>query len=426
MINTIIYIVLTIFIVLLVILRVVFPPFTIPKPTGPYAVGTATLDFVDPARTEAEHGNENEHRTLSVQFWYPADTTAGYERAPLFINSRSMTGAIAEVSGLHPFFYRTMKSAKTDSYINTPLSEKQKKFPILLFSHGLGQYLQQNITQMQELASHGFIVCSMAHTYYCSAVARKDGTIIKWIKSPVTPEEKEEAWKRSIAYNKRLRKTPGNEVEMQWEEVKAEGLFDKVVRIWCDDQRFILNKIEELNQGKKSNLFSGRIDLNNIGLFGFSFGGNIAVLSTLRDHRVKAGVNIDSTFWRHPDGIPEINKPIMDVVNDNYQKDVHDGYEFFPEKRNIALFEKNLNDAYYLRIYNATHANATDLAFLTPLLKLLKKTGNIGTQEYHRILNEYLLEFFNKYLYNKPSNLLDGEINRYKYVKLKAKTKETN
>jgi hypothetical protein len=49
-----------------------------------------------------------------------------------------MTKAIARVSGLHPFFYRTINAAKTDSYINSSLSEKQDSFPLLLFSHGLG------------------------------------------------------------------------------------------------------------------------------------------------------------------------------------------------------------------------------------------------------------------------------------------------
>jgi hypothetical protein len=337
-----------------------------------------------------------------------------------------MTKAIAKVSGLHPFFYRTINAAKTDSYINSPLSEKQENFPLLLFSHALGQYLEQSITQMQELASHGFIVCSIAHTYYCAAVARQDGTITTWIRSPTTPGQEEKAWERSIAYNKRLRAAPEDEVEMQWEEVKAEGLYDEVTRVWCEDHRFILDKIAELNQGLHSPVFTRKIDTEKIGAFGCSFGGGIAILTALYDDRVKAGANIDGTFWRHPDGVPKINKPLMTVLNMNMndQKIIRNGYEFIPEERNIALFEKSTSDAYYLTVHNAAHANATDLAFLSPILKIVKMTGTIDAEQYHHILNEYLIAFFRKYLYAAPSSLLDGQENKHKDVELRTRNVE--
>jgi dienelactone hydrolase len=185
-----------------------------------------------------------------------------------------------------------------------------------------------------------------------------------------------------------------------------------------------LDKIAELDQGLHSPVFTRKIDTEKIGAFGFSFGGSIAILTALYDDRVKAGVNIDGTFWRHPDGIPKINKPLMTVLNMNDQKIIRNGYEFIPEERNIALFEKSTSAAYYLKMHNAAHANATDLAFLSPILKIVKKTGKIDTKQYHRILNEYLISFFNKYLYSISSGLLDGQQNKYKEAELRARNVE--
>ena len=64
-------------------------------------------------------------------------------------------------------------------------------------------------------------------------------------------------------------------------------------------------------------------------------------------------------------------------------------------------------------------------AFLSPLLKIVKMTGKIDAKQYHRILNEYLIAFFRKYLYAVPSGLLDDQENKYKDVELKTRNVET-
>jgi hypothetical protein len=64
------------------------------------------------------------------------------------------------------------------------------------------------------------------------------------------------------------------------------------------------------------------------------------------------------------------------------------------------------------------------LAFLSPILKIVKKTGKIDTKQYHRILNEYLIAFFKKYLYSVPSSLLDGQENTYQDAELRARNIE--
>ncbi|MEI0739748.1 hypothetical protein VQ056_29130 [Paenibacillus sp. JTLBN-2024] len=47
-------------------------------------------------------------------------------------------------------------------------------------------------------------------------------------------------------------------------------------------------------------MFSGRLDLNKVGMFGHSFGGATAAQMLLADGRVKAALNMDGTLYGKP------------------------------------------------------------------------------------------------------------------------------
>lgn len=63
-------------------LPIVSPVFRFPRPSGPYAIGTVTYDWVDTARPEIFTADPNDHRELMVQVWYPARANLSAPRAP--------------------------------------------------------------------------------------------------------------------------------------------------------------------------------------------------------------------------------------------------------------------------------------------------------------------------------------------------------
>ncbi|MBN2246460.1 MAG: hypothetical protein JW755_11520 [Candidatus Aminicenantes bacterium] len=67
---------------------------------------------------------------------------------------------------------------KTNSSRDVPISSKEKKYPVLIFSHGWGEHYSQNTILMEELASHGYIVFSIAHHYECKFSSYPDGRFI--------------------------------------------------------------------------------------------------------------------------------------------------------------------------------------------------------------------------------------------------------
>src|SRR5260370_41734650 len=54
------------------VLSYLLPMFSLPKPTGPYPVGTRIVDLVDESRSEDEVADPKRKRELVVQLWHPA------------------------------------------------------------------------------------------------------------------------------------------------------------------------------------------------------------------------------------------------------------------------------------------------------------------------------------------------------------------
>ncbi len=84
--------------------------------TGCHVVATSVYTYIDYNRVEI-YSDKEEHRRLTVQFWYPEN-----------INDT---------------------------------------FPVIVFSHGAFGIRSSNLSLFRELASNGYLVCSIDHTYQC-------------------------------------------------------------------------------------------------------------------------------------------------------------------------------------------------------------------------------------------------------------------
>lgn len=120
----------------------VLPFYSLPEPTGDFNVGTVVCDFTDKNRIETFSKEEGKSREIAVQFWYPTDRTGS---EPLY-----------DIS-------------------NAPVSTLQQDYPVLIFSHGAFGIRKSNASAFRELASHGYIVASIDHTYHAFYTAFTDG-----------------------------------------------------------------------------------------------------------------------------------------------------------------------------------------------------------------------------------------------------------
>ena len=175
--KTVIIIVETIIFALFLTIPIILPIPRTPEPTGTNHVGTIKLTLVDHSRQEIYAEEPGGFRIINVQFWYPAALDPGAKPAPWLDDMDVMAPALAAKLNLPSFFLYHIKYADTYAFTNASPQKSETKYPLLLFSHGWGGFKSQNTYQVEELASHGYVIAAPDHTYGAIATVFPDGSI---------------------------------------------------------------------------------------------------------------------------------------------------------------------------------------------------------------------------------------------------------
>src|SRR5690606_37753809 len=149
-----------------VVANLLFPVNPLPKPSGQYAVGVRAFEISDASRLGVFLAKPDEPRRLLVRVWYPAQDVSGLKPAPYFTEAET-TSTARSLGGMvgFPEFFTYVSHVTTNSYPDAPLLEGATNLPTVFYSHGYTSFLQQNTVLMEELASHGYVVFSVQHTY---------------------------------------------------------------------------------------------------------------------------------------------------------------------------------------------------------------------------------------------------------------------
>ena len=336
------------------------PVFSLPTPSGPYAIGTDARVWT---RQEMPGipVSENQARKIVVQFWYPA-----------------AQGAIGPVAAYRDadagtLLTKYMRLVKTHAKIGTQVDSSQRKFPVLLFSPLWNSGRSPYAVFYEMLASHGFIVAAVEHV-------------------PDFPSDADALESPEQMY----------------------ALDARATRRALDLQ-FVLDKITGLNSSDNKSLFTGRIDLTRVGALGHSFGGAASVEACYLDRRFKSAVNLDGgvygtvgdagtpqpVFYFLSDGLRDV-APLLNSEN----KDVHDNG--LMEKLDRDRKTKWLHEygGYYLRIPDSLHLDFTDRPLYSRIRRLTKTSG-LEPKFEEEVYNNYLLAFFEKTLNGKDEPLLN-------------------
>lgn len=233
------------FFAFIVVLPMLLPVFRLPEPTGPYPIGTTNLHLVDRTRLETFTPHPDDHREFMVKVWFPAQVEPN-------------TRPDAYIEHL-PFQFSHLSLVRTHAHRNAPVSGTQTSYPVLIFSHGYIGLVEQNLTQMEELASYGYIVCSIAHTYQSQATVFPDGRVV-----PVDL-------------------TLSNNFMQGISSTQAE--YNEHLQTWTDDTFFLMDELERIQAGERQTVLTGKLDMTRLGVFGMSFGGTIAVQVCAVDDR---------------------------------------------------------------------------------------------------------------------------------------------
>ncbi len=367
----------------------------LPQPTGPYQIGTTYFALVDEARPEVFTADPKDHRELLVRCWYPAQPVAGAKPEPFWGKDTKEVGQrLAEFMRLPKTAFDDLALVQSHAYPDAPHTKSKSSYPVLVFSHGyIPGFASQNTAQMEELASHGYIVFGIGHTHETVVNIFPDGRVVPFSKVRLAAFGQGAA-KANELNTKYAAATDPAEKDSLLRRIVAEWpALDESLRIWTADVRFVLNQLEKMKSNKPKNMFAGKLDLKRIGIFGMSFGGATAGQVCAVDKRCKAGINLDGLqsgyLIDHP-----IERPFMFMQSE--------------AGRNInrLFFERAKNDAYYLVVKGTKHFNYSDFSLFSPDYKKAGLLGSIDGDRMEVIMSAYTLAFFDKYLRGKDSPLL--------------------
>lgn len=249
-------------------------------PGGPHPVGTHIAWIEDAARPERNTAEPGDSRGLWLQFFYPSSPSDA-PFGPL-MDSR-VAAVLTETRGYPPQFERMVA---THARFDVPLLASEGPLPIVIYSHGQATFPQENQALFEDLASRGWLVVALSHTYSAAATVLPSGQVAR-SRNPAPPAD-----------------TAGNESRRAY-RLAIDELHDET---WVADVRFVMDELERENT-KDCSWLAGKLDFERLGLIGYSFGGSTVFDVCTDDARCKAAVGFDGGLWGELER--ETDKPLM-------------------------------------------------------------------------------------------------------------------
>ena len=342
------------------------PVFTMPAPEGDFSIGSETFHWVDSSRLEwFTDENDNDVREIMVQAWYPSENSdsIGTNSYMDFMNLRSKT--LASAGKIPAFLPSHLNMISTNTRNDIACSNKLEKYPVLIFSHGItgSRHLHQIL--FEHLASKGYIVFALDHSFDANLTIFPNGKIADY-RSEITGH-------------------PDSVL-----------IREKQINTRAFDIGFIIDQIREIEAGMIDSKLSGRLDLDRVALGGHSYGGATAILASHNHEIVKACVVLDGWISPIPDKVISegINVPFLFMGRPSWHDSDYPGnYE-----RLADLITHSSNEKYDLRINQTLHLDYTDIPLMSPLVKHVMDVGDLKPSTTLSLINDLVLGFLEVHL----------------------------
>ena len=344
---------------------------TAPTPTGPSKVGTRTIDLVDPNRADPYVGN-SQPRELLVRFWYPTDSVRSC--SPAAYASPGAWNYMAQLVEVKP------PQVRTNSCQDAPIAAGSH--PVVVFTHGYSGTFTDYTFLFEDLASRGYVVASVSHTFESTAVEFPDGRLLKSV--------------------------VGTHLEKKLQMNESATTLAVAVRL--SDLKFVMNELVRLNEPGKGP-FASAFDLSRIALAGHSLGGMTALLGVELDPRFRAAVSLDGVMpssWFSAAG-----KPIMMLIS---------GSDW--DENTCHVWSRLHGPRFAVTLKNSEHLTPSDAIWLTD--GAIKTSG--GMEKTVAAVRDYVAAFLDVNMNVKAATedgLLAGPSSGYPEVEVTTRTQNS-
>jgi predicted dienelactone hydrolase len=293
-------------------------PIALPKPTGPFTIGTTAFSIVDEARTDPL-ADQPEPRQVRVNAWYPAVNGASGERAPYLREGLAEVRTFATLLRQPETALDYLAETRTHAIVDAP-PRTGDPLPVLLFSHGYTAIASSYTALLEDLASHGYAVLSVIHPYEATAARLADGRLVtmldgqkqmrKGIRDVLGEWAKEDETMAAVT----AAKGEAEALRLMRGYLATLPMTTAMLKRWVDDTVLVTDRLVALPAGPAGRLAS-RLEMKGLGAFGHSMGGVTAAAFCAADRHCTSALNLD--------GIPQygslvdtgMNRPFLMVYS---------------------------------------------------------------------------------------------------------------
>jgi dienelactone hydrolase len=258
-------------------------------------------------------------------------------------------------------------------------------YPLIVFSHGGMATKSSNTSLYNELASHGYVVAAVDHTYQALFTTVADGHT---------------AWM-----------DPGYAKEFALEDAHSNRqaaylLYQKWMQLRMGDLNFVIDTILAKVRAGDPGPGYALVDATKLGVMGHSLGGSAALGIGRTRSDVGAVIALESPFLNDITGTNNgefvwdptpYPVPLLDVYSDTSWGRLGELTQY---AENAALLTNPPATAFTVSISGANHLSLTDLGLVSPFLTAAL-SGSPSTRDATScltIVNKVTLAFFDSYL----------------------------
>ncbi|WP_327588651.1 alpha/beta hydrolase [Nonomuraea sp. NBC_00507] len=342
----------------------------IPKPTGSQPIGTVSLYLKDTSRADPWVPSVKA-RELMVSLWYPAKSRSG-KRAPYMTPKESeLTLKDGEITDLP---LDLLSKTRTNAISDAKPAGRRRGLPLVVLSPGFTKPRSSLTGLAEDLASRGYVVTVIGHTYENIATSFPDGRVTTCVACEV--------------------------------EKKDPAFWGKVGATRAADVSFVLDELTRAQPHWKG---ARLINPSRIAMAGHSAGGASAVGAMLKDSRLRAGMNMDGTAIVP---VPEsgLSRPFLFLGAQATHSPGGRDASWEQAWQNLTGWKR------WLVVAGAEHASFTDISVLAEQIGIYRNT-DLPPVRSLEITRAYVAAFFDQHLRGRPQPLLQEPSTRYPEVK---------
>ncbi|MCP2327780.1 dienelactone hydrolase [Hamadaea flava] len=347
-------------------------PLHLLRPTGPYAVGATARYVRDTSRSDPWVPSVPA-RELMITIWYPTRDRRGgrwaymsAEESRLFIEGKQNFDLPLDI----------LSTVRTFAYAEAKPMGRPRSLPLVVLSPGYTQPRNSLSALAEDLASHGYVVVAIDHTYETYAVTFPDGRV---------------AGCDTCAFD------------------DDRTFFARLYEVRAADVSFVLDQL----LGAQPVWSGGHlIDPSRIGMSGHSAGGASAIPAILGDRRIRAGVNMDGSSTGYTPPAP-VTRPFLLLGTQSFHSPNGPDASWQLDWDLMTGWKR------WITVAGTEHASFNDLALFGEQLGIdfgATTTGTRSTQITRR-LNRAM---FDRHLRHRAEPLLDRADPRYPEITVAA------